>query len=138
VAARAGVVLLFLAAVFLTWSALRAEVPAAVVAILMPGGGLMVAGFARGLSRAHGLPSRSLEARPDGTIWLRQAGQGPVAVTVGPSTRLLGPTVFIDLRVADAESARPLRYWISPLDVPRDVLRRWSVVLPRCGRVACA
>jgi hypothetical protein len=128
--------LVMLAAAFVAWTGLRAEAGVSLVALAVVVGVLALVSVLRGWHRARRVAARTLEAHADGSIWLHQAGQGPVAVTVGPGTRLLGPSVFLDLRVANAQSPGRVQCWISFLDAPRHVLRRWSVVLPRCGRVA--
>ena len=115
----------------------------------MRGGGLgrgsdRLAGLA-GTALACGLhvalrwsaPPEALRLRlgPDGALYL-QAGNAPAAVaTLGPGTRRLGPSVFLDLRVASAGRRRVCR-WLTPLDVTDADLRRWTVVLPHCGGVA--
>jgi hypothetical protein len=57
-------------------------------------------------------------------------------MTVSVGTRLLGPSVFLDLLAASNPAGEPLRTWLTPLDVPTQAIRRWGVVLPRSGRVA--
>jgi hypothetical protein len=52
-------------------------------------------------------------------------------------TRLLGPSVFLDLRVDWAQAPGRLQCWITPFDAPGRVMRQWSVVLPLFGRAAC-
>jgi hypothetical protein len=59
-------------------------------------------------------------------------------MTVSVGTRLLGPSVFLDLLAASNPAGKPLRIWLTPLDVPIQAIRRWSVILPRSGRAACS
>lgn len=77
-----------------------------------------------------------LHCLADGRLQVRGAGPSPIAATLGPRTRLLGPSVFLDVHYAI--SGRVLRYrkWLTPWDLPAGALRRWAVVLPACGRVA--
>ena len=72
----------------------------------------------------------------DGRLQVHGAGPQPVAATLGPRTRLLGPSVFLDVHYA--VSGRVVRYrkWLTPRDLPNGALRRWIVVLPACARVA--
>jgi hypothetical protein len=104
---------------------------------------VVLAGAALGCGR-HLVLRRS--ARP-GSMWLRLgsngalyllSGDAPAAVaTLGPGTRRLGPTVFLDLRVASAGGCRRVCRWLTPFDVAAADLRRWFVVLPHCRGVAC-
>ena len=137
-AARAGVVLVVVAAAFVAWCCFRAELHFGFPAAAVVAGGLILASLLSGWRRVRRLPVRRLERRPDGSIWLRENGTAEAfAVTVERGTRLLGPSVVLDLRVAYAQAPGRLQCWITPLDAPRDVMRQWSVVLPLCGRVAC-
>jgi hypothetical protein len=137
-AARAGGVLVALASAFVVWCCFRAEVHFGFPTAAAFAGGLVLASLLNGWRGAGRAPVRRLEARPDGSIWLREAGNAEAfAVTVERGTRLLGPSVFLDLRVAYAQAPGRLHCWITPLDAPGRVMRQWSVVLPLCGRVAC-
>jgi hypothetical protein len=130
--------LVVLATAFAAWCCVRAEVHAGFTAATALAGGLVLARLLSGWRSARRTPVRCLEARPDGSIWLRATGAAePFAVTVERGTRLLGPSVFLDLRVAYARAPGRLQCWITPLDAPGRVMRQWSVVLPLCGRVAC-
>jgi hypothetical protein len=131
-------VLVPLAALFLTWACARAGVAGWVVVAAALMGGWACVHTVLALRRAGCLPVRRLDISSDGTVTLTdQGGQTPRVVTVQPGTRLLGPSVFLDLRTSSPGAKVRLRYWISPFDAPARVLRQWSVVLPRCGRVAC-
>jgi hypothetical protein len=130
--------LVVLAAAFVAWCCYRAEVHLVFPAAAVVAGGLVLASLLHGWRRARRTPVRRLETRPDGSVWLRENGTAePLAVSVERGTRLLGPSVFLDLRVAYAQAPGRLQCWITPLDAPGDVMRQWSVVLPLCGRVAC-
>ncbi len=59
-------------------------------------------------------PARRLVARADGSLWLHAAGQAPCRMAVGVGTRLLGPSVFLDLLAASNPAGRPLRTWLTP------------------------
>ncbi len=77
-----------------------------------------------------------LRLGPDGALYLL-AGDAPAAVaTIGPGTRRLGPSVFLDLRVATAGGCRRVCRWLTPFDVAAADLRRWTVILPHCGGMA--
>ena len=86
--------------------------------------------------RALSLPARRLVACADGSLWLDTTGASPCRLAIGSGTRLIGPSVFLDLGVASNPSARRLRTWLTPLDVPAGAIRRWSVLLPHSGGVA--
>lgn len=135
-AGGAGGVLALLASAFLAWTGLRGGIAGGVAGTVVLAGTAYVACLLGQWRRACSAPARQLEARPDGSIWLLEAGAAPVAMAIGRGTRLLGPSVFLDLRVADPRSTARLRCWITPLDAPGHVVRQWSVVLPRGGRVA--
>ena len=136
-AAKASALLVILAAAFAAWACIRAGMTAWLPGAVLLAGGAVCAGLRWQWRRASRAPVRQLESRPDGSIWLRQTGAAPVAVTVGRGTRLLGPSVFLDLQVADPQSPGWVRCWMTPFDAPWNVMRQWSVVLPRGGRVAC-
>lgn len=87
------------------------------------------------IRRAQRSPPAWLEHRPDGSLWLAEGAATAVPVVLGAATRLVGPSVFLDLRCA---GRRPRRLWLTRPDIPAAALRRWSVVLPRTGRAACA
>ena len=79
-------------------------------------------------------PRLRLERDPDGALRVYARGMAPVPATVGPGTRRLGASVFLDIRfVRDGRRARYGR-WLTPFDVPAAALRRWTVVLPSSGR----
>jgi hypothetical protein len=55
-------------------------------------------------------------------------------MAAAPGTRLIGPSVFLDLHATVPGAVAPLRCWITPLDAPRDTLRRLGVALAGAGR----
>ncbi len=134
-AARLAGVLVPLAAAYAAW------------ALVVQGHGglamLVLAGAALGCG-LHLVRRRSVR---HGAMWLRLgtdgalyllAGDAPAAMaTLGPGTRRLGPSVFLDLRVASAGGCRRVCRWLTPFDVAAADLRRWIVVLPHCRGVAC-
>jgi hypothetical protein len=89
-------------------------------------------------TRSRLLPPARLELLPGGSLQVRLAGQGATPARLGHRTRRLGPSVFLELHFASG--GRRMRYgrWLTAWDVPTAVLRRWSVVLPVCGRAACS
>ena len=90
----------------------------------------------RGERGAVAVARTVLEHDSEGTLRLSVGGRAATDVVLGPSTRVLGPSVFLDLRYAlDGRRRRCLR-WLLPCDVPSDVLRRWTVVLPSAACVA--
>jgi hypothetical protein len=84
---------------------------------------------ARAWRRARRAPAVRLRRAPDGGLWLESAAAA-VAVQAGPATRILGPSVFLDLRASDTQARR---CWLTPLDLPPGALRRLTLVLPRSG-----
>jgi hypothetical protein len=56
----------------------------------------------------------------------------------GLGTRVIGPSVFLDLIAESNPAGERLSTWLTPFDVPRPALRRWSVVLTRSGQVVCS
>jgi hypothetical protein len=135
-AQKAGGLLVMLATAFAAWTGFRAGVAVWIPGAVCLAGLVVVARFWGHWRDARCAPARQLEARPDGSIWLHQAGVGPVALAVGRGTRLLGPSVFLDLRVGGTERPGRVQCWITPFDVPEHVMRQWSVVLLCDGRLA--
>jgi hypothetical protein len=125
------------AAACLAWTGARAGFSDGLLAATLVAGGAGVAAQMACWCRRRRQPARRLHAAPDGTLWLQTAGQPDRRVTLGRATRLLGPSVYLDLHAVSPEPAWRSRRWISPFDAPEYVLRQWSVVLPRSGRVAC-
>lgn len=87
-------------------------------------------------TQSRSTPGAVLERDSSGSLRLSVGGRAAVDVVLGPSTRVLGASVFLDLHYAiDGRRQRCLR-WLLPCDVPADVLRRWTVVLPSSACVA--
>jgi hypothetical protein len=126
-----------LAAAFLAWSVVRSGGAMTALPLLLVGGGSILAGQVRSCRHSARQPDRRLVARADGSIWLHTAGQAPCRTTIGVGTRLLGPSVFLDLVVDSNLAGGRFRTWLTPFDVPSQAIRRWSVLLPRCGRTDC-
>ncbi len=129
-------VLVALAAGLLAWRGIRqgSSVTASLPWVLA--GAVIVAAQVQGWLRAMRQPVRRLVACADGSLWLHREGHAPCRMAIGVGTRLVGPSVFLDLGVASNRSAKRLRTWLTPFDVPTQAIRRWSVLLPRSGRVA--
>jgi hypothetical protein len=89
-------------------------------------------------TRSRERPAVLLERLPSGALQVSTAGETPARATLGHRTRRLGPSVFLE--VDFAFGSRRMRYarWLTRFDVPAVALRRWSVVLPSCGRAACS
>ncbi len=68
--------------------------------------------------RSRRQPARRLVACADGSLWLHRAGQAPCRTTIGVGTRLLGPSVFLDLLADSNPAGDRFRTWLTPLDVP--------------------
>ena len=133
---RAVAVLVVLAAGCLAWRGIRLGGSLAASLPWALAGAALVTMLAQAWKRAVRLPARRLVACADGSLWLHTTGDTPCRVAIGIGTRLVGPSVFLDLDVACNPSAPRLRTWLTPLDVPPGAIRRWSVLLPRSGGVA--
>jgi hypothetical protein len=125
---RAALMLVGLASGFGAYAALRQGWHAGGVAMCAAG---CIATIIQVLhwTRSRAAPPRWLESTPGGAIMLRHAGGAAVPARLRPATRILGPSVFIDVDCGVSTLYPRIRRWITPLDVPRDVLRRWSIVL---------
>ena len=123
------------ATAFLAWAVVRSGGSMTAALLLLLAGSSIVAIQVRSWMRATRQPVRRLVACADGSLWLHTAGQAPCRATIGVGTRLLGPSVFLDLLADSNLAGKRFRTWLTPLDVPRLAIRRWSVVLPRSGRV---
>ena len=112
-----------------------AAIAAAIVACVCV---VVVASQVASWTRSRRRAALRLERRPDGSLRVQTAAGPGGPATLGPGTRRIGSTVFLD--VCFAIDGRPARYrrWLTPFDLPRAVLRRWSVVLPSSGHVACS
>ena len=100
------------------------------------GGAALVTVQVQNWARAMRQPARRLVACADGSLWLQTAGDAPCRLAIGAGTRLVGPSVFLDLVAACNTSAPRLKTWLTPFDVPAGTIRRWSVILPRSRGVA--
>jgi hypothetical protein len=126
--------LLALTTAFLAWAVVRSGGSMAACLLLLLAGTSIVATQVRSWIRSARQPARRLVACADGSLWLHTAGQAPCRATICVGTRLLGPSVFLDLLADSNQTGMRFRTWLTPLDVPTRAIRRWSVVLPRCGR----
>ncbi len=134
VADRSAGVMLVLATGFAAWACARqGEALGAVLACAV--GGLLIVIQAVSWARARRRPAGRIEALADGSLWLHVAGQAPCRLAAAPGTRLIGPSAFLDLHATTPGAAAPLRCWVTPLDAPRDSLRRLGVVLAGSGQV---
>jgi hypothetical protein len=142
---------------------LRLEVPpvtvadhCATVAVALAGGMLALALLRQGFSatggaslgaavaivaalrgRLHRRTPVRLERSSDGTLCaVCRDSTTLVPVSLKPQTALLGSSVYVDFEYCVAGRPVRCRRWIGRLDAPADTLRRWTVVLPRAGRVA--
>jgi hypothetical protein len=133
---RAVGALVALATSFLAWRVARLGGSMAAWLPWVLGGAGIVTGQVVARGRAMRLPVRRLVACADGSLWLHTAGRAPCRMAIGVGTRLVGPSVFLDLGVASNPSAKRIRTWLTPFDVPAQAIRRWCVILPRAGQVA--
>jgi hypothetical protein len=77
-------------------------------------------------------PARRLALAADGGCTLADGTAPARIVRLGRGSRLLGPTVVLSLEEADGRARRRRVPWYTPLDLSRETLRRWTVVL-RCS-----
>jgi hypothetical protein len=124
-----------LATAFLAWAIVRSGWSMTASLLLSLAGSAIVAIRVRSWVRSTCQPARRLVACPDGSLWLHTVGQPPCRATLGPGTRLIGPSVFLDLLADSNRAGERLRSWLTPFDVPASAIRRCSVVLRRSGRV---
>ena len=125
-----------LATAFLAWAVVRSGGPTTASLLLLLAGSSIVAALARSWMRSRRQPARRLVACADGSLWLHTAGHTPCRMAIGVGTRLIGPSVFLDLLVDSNPAGERFRVWLTPLDVPSPAIRRWGVLLPGCGRSA--
>jgi hypothetical protein len=85
--------------------------------------------------RRSGQQRGRLRLGADGVLHLQAGGSPEATAELGPGTRRLGPSVFLDLRVTSAGGRRRMFLWLTPFDVTAADLRRWTVALPLCGGV---
>jgi hypothetical protein len=133
IADRATATLVVLAGAFGAW-VLSRHGHAAIACVTLGAGSAVACMQVLLWTRSSLRPPLRLERDADGALRVHARGAAPVPVTVGPGTRRLGASVFLDIRfVRDGRRARCGR-WLTPFDVPAAVLRRWTVVLPSSGR----
>jgi hypothetical protein len=134
-AARLAGVLVPLAAAYAAWTLVVQGHDG--LAMLVLAGAALGSALHLARRRQAGPGTMRLRLDLDGALYLL-AGDAPAALaTLGPGTRRLGPSVFLDLRVASAGGCRRVCRWLTPFDVAAADLRRWIVVLPHCRGVAC-
>lgn len=121
--------LLVVAGLFAGWVLQRHGLALAAGAAVLTG---TMAGIlqARAWWRARRGPGTRLVRTIDGSLWLER-DKSRLAVVAGPGSRVLGPSVFLDLRGTDTQVRH--RCWLTPLDLPPGALRRLTLVLPRSG-----
>jgi hypothetical protein len=135
VADRMAAGLVLLAGLFAAWACLR--VGAAGLALLAGAtAGAVAARQAIPWTVSRRPPPLLLERLADGRLQVRYGTGLPVPLVIGPRTRLLGPSVFLDLAYASTTQTVRCRRWITPLDAPAQALRRWTVLLPGVGSLA--
>jgi hypothetical protein len=109
-----------------------------------PGMALLAAGLAIAVAVTRALfwtqsrfaPATVLERVPDGTLRVRMDGRPAAVATLGTGTRTVGASVYLEFDYPVDRRRTRCRRWLTPLDVPAEMLRRWMVVLPGSGRVA--
>lgn len=84
-------------------------------------------------TRSKQQPPWRLERLADGRLQARRGSLAPVPAAINTRTRLLGPSVFLDLTFATGGNGERYRCWITPFDAPAQALRRWTVCLPGAG-----
>jgi hypothetical protein len=130
---RFAAVLVVFAGVMLAWALARRGHPAVGAACAVGALGLAALLWKCWCAR----PRVWLERRTDGTLCaVCSDSTTPVSVALRPQTMLLGGSVYVDFVYCVSGRQVRCRRWISRLDAPADTLRRWTVVLPRAGRVA--
>jgi len=130
---RASLMLVGLAAGFGAYAALRLEWYAGAAAMVAAGSTAVIIQVLY-WNRSRMAPRRWLETSPGSALMLRHGDGAALPVRLRAATRLLGPSVFIDLDCGVSAAYPRIRRWLTPLDVPGDVLRRWSIVLLAAGQ----
>ena len=131
----AGLVLA--AAALVAWACARRGLAAP--ALLAGGSGVgLVAVQAFSWTRSKLRGPLVLRRCDDGSLQVQRTDGDTRPVRVGPGSRLLGPSLVLDIEFPAQGRIERCRRWLTPLDVPRETLRRWSVVLPRAGHVAAS
>lgn len=84
-------------------------------------------------TRSERQPPWRLERLADGRLQARRGAHAPVLAVINLQTRLLGPSVFLDLTFATGDNGQRYRGWITPFDAPAQALRHWFVFLASGG-----
>jgi hypothetical protein len=79
-----------------------------------------------------------LERDARGNLWWEERAKARLPVRLGPGTRVLGPSLLLEIEPAEPGGVGRRRAWLTTLDLPAEALRRWTVVLPTSGREACS
>jgi hypothetical protein len=79
-----------------------------------------------------------LERDAGGHLWWQERAGARVPVRLGPGTRVLGRSLLLEIEPVEPRQFGRRRAWLTPLDLPAEALRRWTVVLPASGREACS
>jgi hypothetical protein len=127
--------LVLVAGLFAAWACARAGATGWAVASCAIAGAV-AASQAIHWTRSRNRPPLVLERRADGRLQVRRGTEPPVPVSVGAQARLLGPSVYLDFSFATGRKTVRCRRWLTPLDAPAQVLRRWTVLLPGAGSLA--
>jgi len=135
VADRLAAALVLLAGLFAAWACARAGAVGLAV-LACAAAGAVAAKQAISWTGSRRQPPMVLERLPDGRLQVRQGATMPVPLVIGMRTRLLGPSVFLDLTFATTPQTVRCRRWITPFDAPAQALRRWTVLLPSAGSLA--
>jgi len=135
VADRLAAGLVLLAGLFAAWACARAGAAGLAVLACVTAGAVALK-QAIDWTGSRRQPPLVIERLPDGRLQVRQGAAMPVPLLIGMRTRLLGPSVFLDLTFASTRQTVRCRRWITPCDVPAQALRRWTVLLPSAGSLA--
>jgi hypothetical protein len=135
VADRIATVLVLLAGLFAAWACARAGAVGWAV-LAGASAGAVAAKQAISWTRSRRQSPLVLERRVDGRLQVRQGAGPPVPVSIGAHARLLGPSVYLDFTFASTTATVRCRRWLTRRDVPAQVLRRWTVLLPSAGSLA--
>lgn len=132
-AERLARVLVPLAGAYASWTLLAQG--HGIAAVLVMSGAIVAFVIDALADRRSGQQRGRLRLGADGVLHLQAGGSPEATAELGPGTRRLGPSVFLDLRVTSAGGRRRMFLWLTPFDVTAADLRRWTVALPLCGGV---
>lgn len=135
VADRLAAAVVLLAGAFVAWACSRAGTPGLATLAGVAASGLF-ATQVFSWTRSRREPRLVLQRLADGRFQARRGAGPTVPLRIGAQTRLLCPSVFLDVTFASTSTTGRCRCWITPLDAPAAVLRRWSVLLPGAGSLA--